>query len=154
MNILTKIKSAAHNRTSYRIGLLQAKAYRILKQRTTLVLAPFGISTIEWALLGLLADTKGLRMKQLADELGVEAPFVTTMVQQLQKKLLVHLELNELDKRVKTLALTNEGKRFVTETEPQVRSAMRPIIQGAGVTDLLGYVSILELIIANDSKID
>lgn len=152
INVLTKIKSAAHNRTSYRVGLLQAKAYRVLKQKTMVVLTPLGISTIEWALLGLLADRKSLRMSHVAQELGVEAPFITAMVLQLKKKNFIVLTKDINDSRVKSMSLTTEGNTFVTETEPIVRGAMRPIISGVSITDLLGYLSVLEQIVHNDSN--
>lgn len=152
MGILKKLMSARKNRATYRVGLLQAKAYRILKHRTGVVLAPHGISTMEWALLGLIYDAGQVRPSDSAYELGVEAPFVTAMVASLSKKGLVLQEKDKEDSRAKVLFLTPKGKVFVEETETQVRAGMRSVITGAGAGDLLGYLSILEKIIENDES--
>ena len=152
IHLLTKLRSASHNRTSYRVGLLQAKAYRILKQKTNLVLAPYGITATDWALLGLLSDKQTLRMSHVAEELGVEPPFVSEMVKQLQKKHLITLVKDTTDTRVKGMSLTPEGVLFVSTTEPVVRASMRPLIGSASMRDILGYLSVLEHIVNNDSK--
>ena len=152
MGIFRKLTSAAHNRTTYRAGLLQAKAYRILKQRTTELLAPAGISTIEWAFLGLLIDNDSLRARETAYELGVEPPFVTVMAAKLSKKGFVIITKDADDSRAKNISLSEVGRQFVTTTEIELRSGMRGVIAGANPGDLLGYLAILECIVENGSK--
>lgn len=152
LEFVAKLSSAARNRTTYRVGLLQAKAYRILKQRTAVVLEQFGISTIEWAFLGLLSDEGGLRYKDAAFVLGVEPPFVTTMVMHLVEAELVHITKSASDSRVKTLSLTTSGEVFVKSTEALVRAHMKHLVQGASPGDLLGYLAVMERIIANDDR--
>ncbi len=78
--------------TTYNTGLLQTKAYRILKSHTTELLRPYGITTIEWAFLGVLKDHKqGLRAVTIAQIIGVEQPFVTVLSNHLKKKQLVQI---------------------------------------------------------------
>ena len=151
IQILEKLKRASYNRKTYRVGLLQAKAYRILKSRTTKILEPFDISTIEWAFLGLLYDKASLRTKVAARELGVEAPFITALVSSLKKRSFVVEAKDPDDKRAKSLQLSDEGKLFVENTEKVVREGMRPLIQGASTTDLIGYLAVLEKIVTNEN---
>ncbi len=148
--MLKKIITTLRQSNTYRIGLLQARAYRILKQETATILQPLGISTIEWAFLGLLYDKKVLRMKDAAQELGVEAPFITATSAQLHAKKLVHESRSEADVRVKLISLTEQGRGFVEETEAYVRTSLRYLMLGAHPRDLIGYVAILELIIKNE----
>ena len=150
MGILKKISSVTQNRTTYRVGLLQAKAYRVLKQRTADVLKPHGISTFEWAFVGMLSDKESMRSKDAALELGVEAPFVTQMVASLKKKGLVTERKSLEDSRAKAIALSEDGRAFVAKLEPIVRAHMRPLLQNIGVRDLLGYLAVLEKITEND----
>ena len=152
MGIIKKITSVAHNRTTYRLGLLQAKAYRILKDETSIVLTPHDVSTVEWAFLGVLLDGKALRPKAAADELGVEAPFVTAMFAKLEKKGLVAQKADVTDSRAKTIFLTPKGIAFVEKIEPMVRAHMRALVSGSSTGDILGYISVLESIIENESK--
>jgi DNA-binding MarR family transcriptional regulator len=149
MSLLKKISLTARNRTTYTAGLLQARAYKILKERTSVVLAPLGISTTEWAFLGLLMDHGSMRPKQVAEEIGVEAPFVTVMVAHLKKSGWVEEDSDMKDSRAKILSITAKGKSFVQKTEVRVRNEMRPLVQGTAIGDLLGYLSVLESIIKN-----
>ncbi len=152
LEFVKKISSANRNKTTYRVGLLQAKAFRILKQRTSAVLEGLGISTIEWAFLGLLSDQRELRYKDAASALGVEPPFVTSMVTHLGAVGLVAITKDESDSRVKILSLTVKGVAFVISTEVLVRSHMKYLVQGASAADLLGYLAVMERIIANDEN--
>ena len=155
MGYLEQFKSAARNRTTYRAGLLQAKAYRILKLRTNRELnrIEIGISSIHWALLGLLHDeSKGMRPREAAIELGVEAAFVTTLVADLKKKGFVESVADENDNRAKLLSITKKGKVFVTTTEPKLRAAMRLLVAGISINELTTYLVFLEKIVENSAN--
>ncbi len=151
--IFKKIQSATHNRTTYRVGLLQAKAYRILKNHTGKGLEQHGLSTVQWAFLGLLHDNKsGMKPSVLAIELGVEAPFVTSLVAPLKKKGLVDSKRDEKDTRSKSIYLTTKGTTTVESIEKELRSFMKPLVDGSSIGELLSYVSVLETIIENAEK--
>ncbi len=151
--IFKKISAAARNTTTYRIGLLQAKTYRVLKQHTAKALEPLGISTIEWAFLGLLTETpSGIRAAVAAQELGVEAPFISALLKNLEKKQLIESGADKTDSRAKLLHLTKKGEAFVQSTEQHLRSAMRPLVAGISLSDLLAYITVLEAISKNREK--
>lgn len=151
--MLKKLATVARVSTTYRIGLLQAKAYRILKAHTTEALKHLNISTIEWAFLGVLHDHKeGMRAQEAAEELGVEAPFISALLKKLEKKKLLSTYLSPDDSRAKIVHLTQEGRSFVDGTEKYLRGKMRPLVQGAALGDLLAYLAVLETIIENANK--
>lgn len=145
----TSIPAQQRNRTTYRIGLLQAKAFRILKSHTAKVLKPLDLNAAEWALLGLVYEHESIRPSEAAHEIGVEPPFITTMVAKLKKKGVIRESVEVGDKRSKSIALTESGKKFVVETEQIVRKDMRSLIGGVNATDLMGYLAVIETIIAS-----
>lgn len=154
MNLLKKIQHAVNNRTTYKAGLLQAKVYRALKTYTGEKIAKHDISTIDWALLGLLFDNvEGMRAKALADELGVEAPFVTVLISKLQKKNLVATKPDLKDSRAKNIHLTAKGKQFVPKVEAGLYQEMKVFIEGIPKSDMLSYISVLEQINENSKKV-
>jgi DNA-binding MarR family transcriptional regulator len=151
--IVAKVGAVIRNRKTYQIGLLQAKAYRILKQHTSNALEHLNISTTEWALLGFLNDQpKAIRANVVAEVLGVEPPFVTVLIKKLEKQGLLSIEADASDNRSKLIELSAKGTAFVGETELYVRDKMRPLAQGTGLTDIAGYVAVLERIIENASQ--
>jgi len=58
------------------IGLLQTKAYRILKKKTNSDLAPLSISSTHWTLLGIMsANEEGIPPGDATRELGLKVSF-------------------------------------------------------------------------------
>lgn len=150
MSLLQKVQTAARHNTTYQVGLLQTKAYRVLKQHTARVLSEFDISTIEWAFLGLLNDNpKGLRLNVLATELGVEAPFITQMSIRLKKTGYFEHREDPEDSRAKIIMMTKEGKEFVASAEKHLRAETKALFLGVSTSDLLTYISVLDTIIHN-----
>lgn len=135
------------------MGLIQAHAYRILKKNTTKALAQFKVSTVDWAMLGVLSEhPNGMRVSDIAKTLGVSVPFATTLVVVLEKKELVSSAVGASDNRVKIVSLTKKGFGFVEKVEQILRREMRPLVEGVSPRDLLGYLIVLEKIIENSSK--
>lgn len=154
IGILKKIQITASNRTTYKAGLLQAKAYRILKQRTADGLTKYGISTVEWALLGLLYEREqGMRSLELARQLGVEPPFITVLFKKLQGMNLVDSKNHATDSRVKIIGLTEKGRTFVAKTESALRAHMQPLLHDVSIKDLMSYLAVLQRIIENSESI-
>ncbi len=150
MGIIQKISTAAHNSTTYRAGLLQTKSYRILKHSTAAALQEFDIATIEWAFLGLLNDVPhGMRPGDVADELGVEASFITHMVTRLKKTGLIELTTDRNDSRARNIALTSRGREFVIRAEQHLRIATKPLLRGIPLRDLITYLDVMQRIIEN-----
>jgi DNA-binding MarR family transcriptional regulator len=51
----------------------------------------------------------GLAMKELAQRMGCDASFITTIADNLEKRGFIHREPSQRDRRVKNLVLTDEG---------------------------------------------
>ncbi|MBC7766423.1 MarR family transcriptional regulator [Arenimonas sp.] len=152
---LKKIKDTIHNRKTYRAGLLQAKVYRILKGYSQdRLISEYGLSTIDWALLGLLNDNPvGLRPSVIADALGVEPPFITVLITRLMTLGLIDVRTKKDDGRVKIFFLNAEGSKLVPEVEKYLRSQMSFLIKGINPRDLMAYSSVLEQIVENSKEL-
>jgi MarR family transcriptional regulator for hemolysin len=150
MSLIKKITTAAKYYKTYQVGLLQTKAYRVLKHHTARVLSEFDISTIEWAFLGLLYDNpKGIRLNILATELGVEAPFITQITTRLKKTQYFEHREDPEDSRAKIILMTKEGKAFVDKAEKHLRAETKALFQDVSAADLLTYITVLDKVIHN-----
>ena len=150
MSLIKKIQTASRNTTTYQVGLLQIKAYRILKQHTAGVLSQFDITTVEWGLLGLLNENpKGMRLNVLAHELGVAASFISQMTSRLKKTQYFEHREDPADSRAKIIMITKEGKMFVDKAERYLREASKSLLRDVPAKDILAYLSVLESIIKN-----
>ena len=137
---------------TYRLGLLQAHAFRILKQRTLRVLEKYSINTLDWAVLGMLNDVEKLTYKEVTRELAVTSPVVTTLCEKLLDKKLIQITKDTADGRVKYIALTPLGKEFVETQESVIRGQMKDVISKASTRDLLGYIAVLQSIASTENS--
>lgn len=140
--------------TTHTVGLLQAKAYRILKHTTNDALKDFHISPLEWSFLGLLHDQpKGLRARELAELLGVEPPFITVVVKKLKLQKMLNIIVDPADKRAKVISLSKTGEKFIPKVEAHLRSVTDPLIKGLNRLELLAYIKVLHTIVRNHERI-
>lgn len=136
---------ARKNLTTYKVGLLQTKAYRALKNKTSIALKPFNISSIEWAFLGMIHEQKdGIRSNDLADILGVEAPFITSLASRFEKEKILKYVKDEADGRAKKIFLTERGHSQVVEIEALLRTESKKWLSGLSIREIITFVKVLK----------
>jgi DNA-binding MarR family transcriptional regulator len=116
------------NLTTYRAGLLQARAYRRLKAFMTEQLESYNVTMMQWTLLGHIHDysqQEGVRTNTLAGIFDVQTSLMTNMVNDLEKQNLVYRSIDPDDSRARRIRLTDEGIEFVDEVEQKIRAAMK-----------------------------
>ena len=144
------MKELLQYRKTYKAGLLQAKAFRILKYRTNEVLKPFLINATDWGVLGLLIDEKkGVQLRVIAQEVGVKQPYITRSITTLAKLGYVTVARSETDSRAQNAFITDKGKTFVQSTEKVVLKQLKETFGGTSARSLLGYIQTLDTIVSN-----
>lgn len=140
--------------TTYNTGLLQAKAYRALKHHTHSILKPYNISSLDWALLGVLFDqVNGYKLNELSQLLGIEPPFASVMVGALEEKKLVQRISSEEDKRAKVITLTQTGRELVPVIEQDLRKKMKFLLKGTNLPSVYAYIQVLNTIVRNAEEV-
>ena len=68
--------------TTYQAGVAQAAMHRVLQKLCDNILQPFGISKMQWLIIGTALDAgkHGVRISDLAAQLGTTMPYLTTTV--------------------------------------------------------------------------
>jgi DNA-binding MarR family transcriptional regulator len=140
--------------TTYQIGILVARTHRVLKAHTDEVLTPYDLTSVDWAILGLLHDdaTAGMKLSTLSEELGVEAPFITVRIKRLQDRKLVSVVSGPTDKRERLATITPTGAKLVATIEPILRSASRTWLKGVGPLDVKGFITVMKTVALNNQK--
>ena len=144
------MKSFLKYRKTYKAGLLQSKAFRILKYRTKEVLKPFSINATDWGVLGLLIDDKkGMQLRVIAQEAGVKQPYITRSIATLSALGYVTLARSQTDARAQIAFITKTGTAFVQSTEKIVLKQLKETFGNTSKLSLLGYVQTLDAIVSN-----
>ena len=137
------------NFTTYQAGLLQARAYRTLKEFMVTKLRKYNLTMMKWAILGHVYDSQleGVKVSELAKIIDVEISFITNMINQLEASKLVVRKHDRADKRVRRIIVTPKAKKLVEEVESDLRTEMRGWLSNINTPALLGYVMVLNKIV-------
>ncbi len=154
-NLMLKLITNTDSLSTYKTGLLQAKAYRSLKQITSKALLPYKLSPLEWALLGLLFDSRdGFKLVEIAELLGVESPFVTVLIDGLETKELVRRTVKAEDKRAKMITLTQKGIDLIPVIEKDLLTQTKVLLKGTRMNEVLSYIKVLSKIVENSNSLE
>ena len=138
--------------STYRTGILQARAYRNLRHFMTESLKEYGLTSTEWTMLGLISDeTKngGIRVSDVARMLDVEISFVTNTVKKLKGLKFVIKAQDEQDKRVRILIGTDKAHLTVIHIERSLRKKMKLWLKNINNDELVRYITVLQKISRN-----
>jgi DNA-binding MarR family transcriptional regulator len=154
MSIIQRLIPKHFRLSTYQVGLLVARTHRTLKAHTDDVLEPYELTSVDWAILGLVHDDTEttLRLSDLSDELGVEAPFTTVRVKRLEERGLVTITPSVQDRRERYIRITPAGAKLIKTIEPLLRQASRLWLKGVGPLDIKGFLSVMKTVVANDQK--
>lgn len=120
------------NVTTYQAGVAQATAHRLLQKYCDKVLRPYGISKMQWLIVGTVLDagSKGIRISSLADRLGTTMPYMTTSIKMLELKGVLVRSHNAQDSRSKLVTVSQDFEPKCGEIEQVLRDALRASIYG------------------------
>jgi DNA-binding MarR family transcriptional regulator len=129
-------------------GMLQVKAYRVLRQHVNEVLVNYDLSLTEWAILCNVHENKKMKLAEIAMFLEVESPLVTNLIDQLLKKKFVIRKNDKNDKRAKIVSLSKNAITKLPEIEENLRKKMETLLSGISEVELETYFRVLSAITA------
>lgn len=126
-------------------GLLHmARAYRGAADQ---LLAELGMSqATAWPIVVIRRLGEGVRQKDIAEELGIEAPSLVRLLDQLEASGLAVRKLDPEDGRSKTLYLTDAGRRIANEIDERLLGFRRMVFNGVSKEDADAFLRVLDTI--------
>ncbi|HRN69980.1 MAG TPA: MarR family transcriptional regulator [Candidatus Woesebacteria bacterium] len=152
-NAFQKLVGTKEHIKTYELIRLQAKTYRSLKNYFNTKLEDEQLSSLEWSVLGLLEKNKnGLRFIEIAQHMGVEPPFITELITQLEKQKLVKTMDNPEDKRAKIVQLTEKGIKKLNSVETNLEENVMNLFSNISANEWQTYRSVMEKIAGMSNK--
>jgi DNA-binding MarR family transcriptional regulator len=142
------------NVTTYQAGMLQAKAFRKIKKHFEICLKDYGLTSIQWFMLGTIYDSgkQGIAMTELAAQLGIALPTLLTAVALLESKGMVTKTKHSGDSRVKMIAVTPSFAEECPRIEASLRQKLRSsLYKNISSRELTTYMRVLDTFIYLDS---
>lgn len=115
----------------------------IATRKKTLVEIPLNCSQGETGTLLYLTFVKnGISSSELAENLGVSLPRITSVLNSLEAKELVKKSINNIDKRKTIVEITKLGKELVLSKRQEAVEKITKIIEKLDDEDIKNYIRI------------
>ncbi|MGH7195155.1 MAG: MarR family winged helix-turn-helix transcriptional regulator [Candidatus Saccharimonadales bacterium] len=135
---------------TYLISGVQTRAYKILRLHVYEVLSKHDLTPTCWSMLGCIVEAhNGIRLAEVAANLGVKAPLITMLANDLTGRGLIKRVPHHSDKRAKLLVMMPAGKKLVKTVEQALYDHLNQLLQGVSNQDMAAYHKVLSAIIAN-----
>lgn len=139
------------NIATYEGGMIQTKAYRVLRAHAYACLEAHQLNPTAWSMIGLVATTpEGVRASDIAATLGVKAPLITQVGDELIRRNFIERVTDTADQRAKLLHITPTGLTAMHQIEGEMTKALSTLLRGISAKELATYHKVLRTIIAND----
>ena len=141
--------------TTYQSGVMQSSAHRLLSRIKTEYLSQYGITSMQWFVIGYVYDagTNGMKLNDLMKTLDTTMPFVTSIVNTLEHKGILHKVSDLHDSRVKIAILSSSYLSTVEEIEEGLREELRTRLyreDHISRDELSTYINVLYKIVQSD----
>lgn len=132
--------------TTYQAGVGQASAHRNLQRICDEILRPFNITKMQWLIIGatLAAGKSGMRLTDLANELGTTMSYITREVNLLAAKGILVRSGHTVDHRSKLIFVANSYIKECSKIEATLRKGLRKsIYSDIDPTEFRVYLKVL-----------
>ncbi|MDQ3123358.1 MAG: MarR family transcriptional regulator [bacterium] len=143
------------NISTYQAGVVQAAVNRILQKRCDEILKPFGITKNHWLVIGLVSDSnnKGLRIGDIATELGTTFAYLSNTINNLESKKILIRQTDVNDARSKSVIIHKKFLPQIPKIEAALRDSLRETIYSTvSPEDFRTYIKVLFQLQATDEN--
>lgn len=113
--------------TTYRSGIAQAAAHRILNKIVGDFLLAYGLTPMQWFIAGFIFDAgpNGIRLSDVAKMTDTTLPYITNQITLLTEKGVVQKVAHSGDSRVKLVSINKKYMPTVRKIEKELREHLR-----------------------------
>ena len=132
--------------TTYQSGIVQSAAMRNVNKLTNDALKPYGITTMQWFIIGTISDygNKGVRITDLGHLIDTKLSFLTNTVNLLESKHVLARLIHKTDQRSRLVVVSPEFRPKIKKIEEDLRISLRKSIYSDITPDELRiYVQVL-----------
>ncbi len=128
----------------------------MLKKRADAFFRTLGLTDVQFNVMMLLhyhsGTQGGLSQAQLSDMMLVNRANITTLIDRMEKSLLVMRTSAFGDRRTNIIKLTGKGKRLFAKAEPLYAKQVQQVMSGVAASEQKKLIAALEKVRANINK--
>jgi DNA-binding MarR family transcriptional regulator len=131
------------------IRRLQQIAVAIFLQETE----AFGITPIQFAVMGKLLEQPMVDQKTVAKSIGLDTSTVGGVIDRLESRNLVQRSSAENDRRVHILSLTKQGEQLIQQAMPSVLKAQKRILEPLSKKEQVEFLRMLNCLVLGNNDL-
>lgn len=115
-------------------------------------LAPFGVTSQQWAVLGALSGPhagNGMTVGSLSQHLRISRQNLTGVLKRLERRKFIRKVVDATDTRARLVRLTPEGKKVWRRMEPVVVGCFNELSRGYSFDDNVAFLNRLNHLLQN-----
>ena len=117
-------------------GLNLKRAARVVGRRYDEALKPVDLTNGQFATLAVIAEFEPVSMQTLAEHLSMDRTTLTAALKPLERRALVSVRPDDLDRRGRNVNLTDKGVQLLRDAIPLWKKVQRRIIREMGTSGL------------------
>lgn len=118
--------------------------YRTLKKEFNQILESEGMTNGEFLMLKSIVQSGERKVSEMAKELGVSLPYITSLSDKMVKKGFIEREQSKEDRRIVVLKLTKEGRKKYSRLDRLILKYLETGFDRLSDQELLTFDKILK----------
>lgn len=134
------------------IAFITCQSGKIFSDALEKELTPYNITRSQWIAMYYIYEGENITQRELADKMSIKQPTVVRLLQTLEMKGYLRRSGIDTDKRIKQLALTEEGTKIYMNSLPAAEKFKNYTTAGISEQDLETIKRVLKTMINNSLK--
>lgn len=106
--------------------------------------AGIDLTPVQYAALTALAETPGMDQARLAGAIAYDRATIGGVADRLVAKGLVERKVSQIDRRARSLTLTDRGQRLLDQVRPTVTRLQAEVLQGLAADERAALIALLQ----------
>jgi DNA-binding MarR family transcriptional regulator len=131
------------------IRRLQQIAVAVFLQETQ----AHGVTPVQYAAMNQVAKTPGIEQRTLARTIGLDTSTIASVIDRLEARGLMQRHASADDKRVRLLALSDDGHRLLEAMAPGILKAQERMLAPLSKTERAEFMRMLRQVVTANNEL-
>jgi DNA-binding MarR family transcriptional regulator len=111
------------------------------------------VTPIQWGIMTIVINRPGVGHVEIAEELGLDRSNVANVVNRLTRRNLLKQTVSKIDRRKKTILITEAGRRLMKAFEPKAKRAQRKLLEPLSAKEQQTFMESLSRLVEHNNDL-
>jgi DNA-binding MarR family transcriptional regulator len=111
------------------------------------------VTPIQWGIMTIVSAAPGVGHIEIAEELGIDRSNVANVVDRLMRRGVLTQAVSEVDRRKKTISITDAGRKLMDAFEPKAERAQRNLLEPLNEEERQTFMALLSRVVEHNNDL-